>query len=169
MRIGILSDSHGRAARTAQAVATLRDAGADVLVHLGDVETEQVLDELTGHPAHLVFGNCDWNTQTLGRHAEFLGITVHDPLGVLHVGAARIAFTHGHRPEVMQQALADGVDYLLHGHTHQVRDERRGSTRIINPGALFRAGRYTVAVLEPETDRLEIVELGDRGSASGHD
>jgi predicted phosphodiesterase len=46
---------------------------------------------------------------------------------------------------------------VLHGHTHEIRDERVGLTRVINPGALHRAARYTAAVLEPASDRLEII------------
>ena len=159
MRIGILADSHGRVTVTAQAVRTLLDAGAEMLIHLGDVEREQVIEELAGHNAHIVFGNCDWNTDALARCATHLGVTVDDPIGRINIGSKQITFTHGHLPHLMQQALADGTDFLLHGHTHQLRDERIGSTRVINPGALFRAPRYTVGVLDPETDTLEIIEL----------
>lgn len=159
MLIGVLADSHGRTAMTARAVSALTRAGADMLIHLGDIETEAVLDELVGHSAHIVFGNCDWNTEALARYARHVGIIVDGDEGRLEVGARRIAFTHGHLPRPMEKALADGVDYLLHGHTHVLRDERRGPTRIINPGALFRAARYTAVLLEPGTDRLEVIDL----------
>jgi putative phosphoesterase len=158
-RIGVLSDSHGRAAITARAVEALLGAGADILIHLGDVETEAVIDELVGPPAHLVFGNCDWDVDALARYARNVGVIVDHPAGRIDVGAKSVIFTHGDRPGVVEQAIAEGVDYLLHGHTHVVRDERVGCTRVINPGALFRAARYTAAVLEPETDRLEIIEV----------
>jgi predicted phosphodiesterase len=59
----------------------------------------------------------------------------------------------------MDQALAEDVDYLLHGHTHELRDERVGATRIINPGALHRAPRYTAAILDPKADDLTIIEI----------
>ncbi|MDY7110453.1 MAG: YfcE family phosphodiesterase [Planctomycetota bacterium] len=162
MRIGILGDSHGRIAITARAVEALLEAGAETLIHLGDIEDERVIDELAGHRAHLVFGNCDWDTDALARHAERLGVIVDDPIGRLEVASRRMAFTHGHRPELMRQALEDGIDYLLHGHTHELRDERVGSTRIINPGALFRARRYTAAVLDPAADALQIIDLDHR-------
>jgi predicted phosphodiesterase len=55
--------------------------------------------------------------------------------------------------------MTDGVDYLLHGHSHEVRDERVGRTRIINPGALCRAARYTAAILDPDADALEVLEV----------
>jgi putative phosphoesterase len=159
MRIGVLSDSHGRAPITAHAVAALRDVGAELLIHLGDVCSEAVIDELVGHNAHLVFGNCDLDVRGLTAYAELLGITVAHPMGVLDVADKRIAFTHGDRESLMRQALADGADYLLHGHTHTVRDERVGRARIINPGALFRAARYTVALVEPAADRVQLIEI----------
>ena len=159
MLIGILSDSHGRVAVTARAVQALLDAGAEMLIHLGDFEREQVIDELVGYDARIVFGNCDWDIAGLTRHARSVGVTVDDPIGRLEVDSARIAFTHGHVQRLMDAAIAEGVDYLLHGHTHELRDERVGSTRVINPGALFRAARYTAAVLDPQADALQIVQV----------
>jgi uncharacterized protein len=159
MIIGILSDSHGRAKATASAVKALLDHGAGMLIHLGDIETEAVIDELVGHNARIVLGNCDWDEENLIRYARHVDVAVDHPMGVIEVAGKRIAFTHGHLPQLMQQALAEGVDYLLHGHTHQPRNERMGRTRIINPGALFRAARYTAAVLNPETDALDFVVI----------
>jgi hypothetical protein len=159
MRIGILADSHGRAGTTAAAVRTLLDAGADLLLHLGDIETESVIDELVGHDARIVFGNCDYEADRLTRYAELVGVTVDHPMGRLQVDSQTIAFTHGHVPRLLDEAIRDGVDYLLHGHTHQLRDERIQRTRVINPGALFRANRYTAALLEPETQRLTIHDV----------
>ncbi len=159
MRIGILSDSHGQAERTAHAVRSLHEAGAELLLHLGDFETEAVMDELVGHPARIVMGNCDWDVPAMSRYARSVGLTVDHPMGVIDVDGRRIAFTHGHLAAPMKEALDEGVDYLLHGHSHQLRDERIGHTRVINPGALFRASRYTAAVLDPATDSLRILEL----------
>jgi len=162
MLLGILSDSHGRADTTRLAVKSLTERGAESLIHLGDVGSEAVLEELVGYPARIVFGNCDWNDRELGRYAEILGFTVDHPRGTMEIGGKRIAFTHGHLPDLMQRALDDDVDYLLHGHTHEWRDEMVGATRVINPGALFRAARYTAALLDPIRDRLDMVIVPQR-------
>ena len=159
MRIGILSDSHGRAKITARAVSTLLERGSEMLIHLGDFETEQVIDELVGKECRIVFGNCDWDIKGLTRHAEVMDVRVDHPQGRLEVDDKTIAFTHGHIGHIMDKALEDGVDYLLHGHSHEIRDEHIGSTRIINPGALFRASRYTVAILDPGLDALEFIDI----------
>ncbi len=159
MLIGVLSDSHGRADTTARAVQALLNGGAQMLIHLGDFEAEAVIDELVGHNARIVFGNCDWDEQALAHYAELVGVRVDHPLGLAEVDGKRIAFTHGHLARVMQDAINDGVDYLFYGHTHTVSDERVGRTRLINPGALFRAPRYTAALLDPMADHLRIIEV----------
>ncbi len=159
MLIGVLSDSHGRADTTARAVQALLSGGAQMLIHLGDLGAEAVIDELVGHNARIVFGNCDWDEQALAHYAELVGVRVDHPLGLADVDGKRIAFTHGHLTRVMQDAINDGVDYLLYGHSHAVSDERHGGTRLINPGALFRAPRYTAALLDPAADHLRIIEV----------
>jgi putative phosphoesterase len=159
MLLGVLSDSHGHADVTGRAVRALLDEGAELLLHLGDIGTEAVLDELAGHPARIVFGNCDWNLRELARYAEGVGIEVDHPAGRIELGGRRVVFTHGHLAGVVQEALDEGVEYLLHGHTHEVRDERIGRTRVINPGALHRAARYTSALLDPVEDQLRWIPI----------
>lgn len=163
-RIGLLSDSHGRAATTQRAVRLLLEQKVDLLLHLGDVGNVDVIDALIEQiddadridpPVHAVFGNCDWDEASLARYAQSLGVTVSHPVGRLKVDGKTLIYQHGHQEAAMDQALAEGVDYLCHGHTHRRRDERVGSTRVINPGALFRAAEYTVAVLDVAADRLE--------------
>ena len=167
-RIGLLSDSHGQAGRTAEAVRLLREAGAEILIHLGDVGSEEVLDQLicdqdeSGQlvpEVHVVFGNTDYDVGTLGRYAAGLGICVDHPAGRLETGGRQVAFTHGHLQNLIDEAVADGVAYLCHGHTHQKRHELSGNTHLINPGALCRARTYTAAVLETETGHLQGVEI----------
>lgn len=160
MLIGLLSDSHGQVDQTARAVAALREAGAEMLLHMGDIETEGVIDELVGHHARIVFGNCDVHERELARYAELVGVRVDHPAGRLEVGGRTLVYTHGHLEGHMRQALDAGVDYFVHGHTHEARDERCGGTRVINPGALYRARRYTVALLDAAADELRFIDIG---------
>jgi len=161
--LGLLSDSHGRADATARAVRILLDHGATMLIHLGDVGSVEVLDELVGHDARVVFGNCDHDEVRLARYAQSVGIVVDHPVGRMVVDGRSIVFTHGHLPHALRDAIAGGAAYVLHGHTHETRDERVGPTRIINPGALFRAKRHTAALLDPARDALRFVEVSSSG------
>ncbi len=155
MKLGILSDSHGQHQRTRNAVQLLLANGANVLAHCGDIETEQVLDQFAGIQTHLVFGNCDPDWRVLRRYALGLGVLVQHPLARFACDGRTFAMTHGHDSACVTAALNEGVNYLLHGHTHVCRDERAGATRIINPGALHRASEFTVALLDTATDALQ--------------
>src|SRR5205085_6025996 len=67
MRLGILSDTHGNLATSAAGVRALLDAGAEYLIHCGDVGSTEILELLAGHPAVFVFGNTDWDRHPLQR------------------------------------------------------------------------------------------------------
>ncbi|MEM6550953.1 MAG: metallophosphoesterase family protein [Planctomycetota bacterium] len=169
-KIGLLSDSHGRTQTTLRAVDLLLEQGIDVLLHLGDVGGVEVVDALavegvTDRPveSRLVFGNTDWDIPAMSKYAQTLGILVDHPTGRLEVDGKRLAFCHGHIEADLDAALRDGVDYLCHGHTHRFTNELHGSTRVINPGALFRASRYTVAVLDTGSGEVAVHELPPAG------
>jgi putative phosphoesterase len=159
MIIGLLADSHGRQRTTAAAVAMLLDRGVEMLIHLGDFETVEVVDELVGHNACGVLGNCDYPHERFLRYAEHVGVKLQPESIELVLGETRLLATHGHVERVMSQAISDEVNYLLHGHSHALRDEMVGTTRIINPGALARASRYTAAVLDTNRGELNVVEV----------
>ncbi|MEM9420749.1 MAG: metallophosphoesterase family protein [Planctomycetota bacterium] len=167
-KIGLLSDSHGRAATTRRGVDVLLKQGADVLIHLGDVGTVEVIDALcVDKPSsgdqiesHLVFGNTDWDIDSLAEYADDLDVAVDHPVGRIPLAdGGDLVFCHGHESKPMQQAVAEGAKYLCHGHTHSQEDDRQGSTRVINPGALFRASVYSVAILDTATDQLVFFEV----------
>jgi predicted phosphodiesterase len=88
-----------------------------------------------------------------------VGVQVDHPAGRLKVDGKTLAYTHGDEPRLLQQAVSDRVDYLFHGHTHKMRDQKIGSTRVINPGALHRAAQHTAALLEVESGSLEFVHV----------
>lgn len=167
-KIGLLSDSHGRSSTTRRGVEVLLQHGAEVLVHLGDVGTVEVIDALAvARPgigqmeAHLVFGNTDWDRDALAEYADGLGLWVDDPLGRIALEEGELAFCHGHEEQLLHQAMAQRVRYLCHGHTHRASDVRRGPTRVINPGALFRAQSYTVALLDTANDALAFYPVAE--------
>jgi len=156
--IGILSDTHDRVDAMAAGMALLRQAGAQFFVHCGDVGSERVLDHLAGLPSAFVFGNTDWDRATLARYAEQIGVACHGTLADLELGGKKVAVTHGDDFKIKQRILAERRhDYLLQGHTHVRGDERVGTVRVINPGALQRAREKTVALLNTETGALRFL------------
>ena len=164
-KYGLLSDSHGDAEITERAVGVLIENGADVLIHLGDVGTVEVIDALavvnpkTGEliEAHTVFGNTDYEYRSLEVYAHGLGVRVDHPVGYIELGdeeGNRIAFLHGDSRSNLSQLILNNTRYVCHGHTHTRIDVRQGGSRIINPGALTRAVEYSVAILNTDSDEL---------------
>src|SRR3954452_15898288 len=134
-RIGILSDSHDKVARTARAVDLLVAEGAEVLVHCGDYTTPEVVDRCAALPGYYVFGNNDFDEDDLRRAMAAAGGTCLERGGEVTLGGRRVAVTHGDSVPELRRLAAGGPDYLLFGHTHVASDQRIGPTRFINPGA----------------------------------
>jgi hypothetical protein len=59
----------------------------------------------------------------------------------------------------IRRVLNAHPDYLLFGHLHFPLDRCDGGIRRINPGALYRADGYTVAVLDLESDELQFLPI----------
>lgn len=163
MRIGILSDSHGDAKITRKAIALLERHGATKFFHCGDIGGESVLDELVGHDCIFVWGNCDYPDASTRVYLKRVGLPSPTGPQRLTIAGKQIAVCHGHEKGVNELLADTSLDYLFHGHTHMMKDERQGCVRVINPGALYRAQVHTVALLDLATDGLSFfeVETGD--------
>ena len=166
VKIGILSDSHGRTKRLASALKALLDRGAEAVVHCGDICAVECLEALCacGVPAHVVAGNMDRHVARLQTAAARGGANFAWEVIEVDLGdGRRLAATHGSDEAVLEQLVSGGqFAYVCHGHTHRRRDERIGAVRVINPGALYhpRDGKPTVALLDCRTDQLEFLGVG---------
>lgn len=161
MIIGILSDTHGDYEIANIAVKLLLDHGATALVHCGDVGDRRVLDALAGTPSFFVFGNNDYDYEDLERYGNQIGVGCLQFGGGWAVDGKYIAITHGDNARTVHRFLepANKADYLLTGHTHVRHDQRVGSTRWINPGALYRAKTKSVALLDLAADELTFLDV----------
>ncbi len=159
MILGILSDTHDRLARTSRAVATLIAEGAEAIVHCGDLTGTSIVRECGVLPSYYVFGNNDFDEANLARvMAEVGGVCLGRGDEVV-IGGRRVAVAHGDSIREVNRLAHASPDYLLYGHSHIAADERRGDCRWINPGALHRADRWTVATLDLEADVLKFLEI----------
>ncbi len=160
MLIGILSDSHGRHPAVRQAAALFDNLGVGHIIHCGDVGATRVFDELVGRRVSFVWGNMDVPDSGLLAYLHTVGI--HPPETVplrLTLDGKTFAVFHGHERGFRRAVDTLDVDYILHGHTHIASDESLDGKRIINPGALHRAHRKTVATLDVKTAELTFHEM----------
>ncbi len=135
LQILVLADTHDKVPANLEALAT----GADEIWHLGDVCAPAILQtiETFGPPVTIVRGNCDGQPDW--------------PL-VVDLKRNRVRFRLVHIPP---DHAPDGVDVVLHGHTHVPRDERVAGVRFLNPGCVTRPNRGaapSVAYLEIAPD-----------------
>jgi putative phosphoesterase len=161
MKIGILSDTHDQVIRTRSAVSLLVERGAEVLIHCGDLTIPEVVYECAQRPAYFVFGNCDYDLQSLERAIREIGGNCLNRGGFITLSHRQIAVTHGDSHSELRRLARVQPHYLCSGHTHRCSDEQRGPTRWINPGALYRASIWTVAILDIVSNHVSVLPISD--------
>jgi putative phosphoesterase len=134
--------------------------GVEYVVHCGDVGGLVVFDELVGRSCTFVWGNMDYPDAPTVAYLNRVGLPIPDGVPArLTLDGAKLAVFHGHEPGFADAVETLDVDFILHGHTHAARHEMRGQTHIINPGALHRVRRKTVATLDTATGRTTFHEI----------
>ena len=173
MRIALISDTHIPTSLDRLPDALLRQiAGADAILHAGDIVSQRVLDTLSAiAPTTAVAGNMD-PPEVAGNLSD---------RELLALGDHVIGLKHGHQPhgvqshyigqsyeshamDVFYQLMSSqlpGADIIVFGHFHKpVVKEWKGIT-FINPGAVASPpGERSFALLElGETVRVQIIPL----------
>jgi uncharacterized protein len=118
MRIAVLSDTHDRF----PVGFPDRLRGADEIWHLGDVCAPETLAEFEalGPPLRIILGNCDADPRwPISLDLEREGVRFH----LTHIPPRRVAAKW---------------QVVLHGHTHEPRDETIEGIRWLNPGSVTR-------------------------------
>ncbi len=156
----ILSDTHDNGAAIRRALRIIEAEEPEAVIHCGDIVSPRTLDGFKGLPIRFVFGNCDLHRKALNARASELGFdAIKDELE-FSVSGLRFFAYHGTEWTLLEERIDSGdYDFVFHGHSHEKRDEYRGRTRIINPGALYRAPVYSLAVLEPAGGKATFIEI----------
>lgn len=160
MRIGIVSDSHGHVENCWPAVRMLESLQVEVILHCGDVGTAEVLRQFAQWPVHFVLGNCD-DPQTDWGEADQALLQGHGKFAELELDGKKIALLHSDDIRKFHSTVHSGeYDLVCYGHTHVAKQENVGKTLVLNPGALYRANRHTIAIYDTESGKAEIVTVG---------
>jgi uncharacterized protein len=163
MRIGLVSDTHNDRRRLRQAIEWLRLESITTVLHAGDVANGQILRLFAGFTLWVARGNMDQDPLLFRVSQELFGAGHYRNSHTLSLNGATVALVHSPDSDIARGWIAsEAHDYVIHGHTHQPRDERIGHTRIINPGALAHPrGPYapSFCILDLSTGTLNRVEL----------
>jgi putative phosphoesterase len=120
--VGVISDTHGL--MRAEALRAL--AGAELIIHAGDIGRPEVLDALRAIAPTLVAvrGNNDreaW-AQTIAETET------------IEIGGVKLYLLHALQ-ELTLDPTASGFDVVVCGHSHRPSVERRDGVLYLNPGS----------------------------------
>lgn len=160
MKVCILSDSHDHIPLLDAAVAAAKEAGAEAVLHCGDVVAPSTLHCLEKHdlPIHVIHGNNTGDLYTLGRLAARPDghVLYHGMDAGLELAGKRIFLVH--YPHYARAMAATGDwDLVCCGHSHktaidQLPNIKGGITPMLNPGTVGGVGdapaTYVMANLE---------------------
>jgi putative phosphoesterase len=160
MLLGIVSDTHGHVEYARQAVRVLESLEVAEVIHCGDIGSPAIVPLFAPWPTHFVFGNVDSDEARLRESIAECGQSCHGRFGSLERDGLRIAFLHSDNQRLFADTVQCGEwDLVCYGHTHVAKQELRGRTLVLNPGALFRATLHSVAVVELPALRATIVSV----------
>ena len=178
MKVCIVSDSHDRADVLAQAIGEGKAAGAEAVIHCGDLIGAQTILAALAHglPVHLIHGNNVGDTQALhalvrrSREGEFAAaVHYHGPEAQIELGGQRICVVHwDHHGYAM--ACTGDWDLVCCGHSHhaevrRVPDVKGGSSWLVNPGTVAGlAAPCTWVMADLAAMSFEVRELGETRS-----
>ena len=153
MRIGLISDTHGRL--RSEALRALD--GVDLILHAGDIGSLDIITELEAiAPVQAVHGNTD-DFDVRDRYGD----TVE-----LDAAGKRVVVVHGHllgapRPDNLR-AAHPAADAIVYGHTHKPLLDHSTTPIVINPGAAGPARFHlkpSVAILELPAMTVRFIDL----------
>jgi putative phosphoesterase len=170
MKIAILSDSHDHIPLLRAAGSDAIAAGAEVIIHCGDLVAPSTLNCLKEMhiPVHVIHGNNTGDLVTLSRLTA-------EPDNLIHYYGQDVALTLGdkqfflvHYPHYARaMALTGDYDIVCCGHSHKVSietltDIHGDPVRCINPGTVGGVGSspatWILADLEKMTFDVQNVD-----------
>lgn len=168
MKICVVSDSHDRAPMLTRAVTAARAAGAQLVLHCGDLIGTMTLRPMLalGLPVHLVHGNNLGDMRSLWQLCqESRGLlTYHGADASLTLDGLRVFATH--YPHYARGIACTGdFDLVCCGHEHiasvkQQTNVKGSMTWLINPGTVAGLGAPATWILaDLQAGHFEIQSL----------
>jgi putative phosphoesterase len=139
-KIAIFSDSHDSVQNLDIALQQANRAGAQVLLHCGDLCAPFMLARIAQNFAgavHVIFGNNDGDGRLLQTiAAQYPSVTLYGIYAELAISNRQIALIH--YPEPARRIAQSGqLDLVCYGHDHKKLHEPIGNCHLVNPGELL--------------------------------
>ena len=146
IKIGVLSDTHLQGlSKELEHIFEEYLIDKDLVLHAGDVVSEEILDFLGQKELHAVHGNMD----PFEVQRRLPGKSV------LELGAFRIGLVHGWGPSagLEDRVISEfkDVDVIVYGHSHIAANHTRDGILFFNPGTATgyaSSGIHSIGTLE---------------------
>ncbi len=160
MKIGIISDTHNNIELTKKAVDIFREKKIDILVHAGDFTSPRMIEFFKDFSCRFVLGNGDLDIEEMSRECRKYGIDEIKAICAFEADGKKFIVFHGNDVSMFRDAIqSENFDYIIKGHTHHFENYLSNKTRIINPGALYSTDECSVAILNTETDKVQMIKV----------
>jgi hypothetical protein len=175
MLIGVISDTHDRAATMSAALYYFHERHTDIVIHCGDwksIITARYFADIAHElklPVRGVLGNNDLDVDGFMAYAQAAPGDFRLYAGVFDMPLTphrRLAAYHGHHKPTLRNVLQNEVySTILLGHSHKPRIEHVNDKLIVNPGSTAfsiprsKSWRPSVAIIDTEARRADIVYL----------
>ncbi len=157
MKILVVSDTH-RHNENLEKVMEIEGA-VDVFIHLGDIEgtEEEIRDIVKCDKCYMICGNNDYFSQ-LDREIK------------ARIGNYNVWMTHGHNyyislgyETLQSEAIAQGIDIVMCGHTHKPYLDDKHMVTVLNPGSISYPRqpdkKPSYAVIQMERGKRPVIEI----------
>ena len=141
MLLAVFSDSHGNPERMLRAI---EHSKPDLVLHLGDGgrDIDKIKSQFPQLPLTAVRGNCDISGDLPEKK-------------ILNINGVKLLLTHGHLYGVkhtpamlISEAVTQGANAVLFGHTHEPVNYQEQGIFVINPGTAGYPPHQTYAEIE---------------------
>jgi hypothetical protein len=159
MLIGVLSDTHDRLPTMAKALNLFLEHKVGAVIHAGDIVSPFAAKALKfvepRCPLYVIYGNNE------GESAGLVSLLPQIRRGPIRLELDGRKILVHHYDKWCDPADIAWADVVITGHTHEVVNEVRGGRLFLNPGECcgWVKGRCTVAILETNGPKAEIIEL----------
>lgn len=162
MLLGIFSDTHDHLEYIDSAIRLFNARNVDRVLHAGDFVSPFAVKRFKDivAPMDAIFGNNDG--EKLGVMATFrnVGKNLHPLHFESDLNGFKILMMH--EPKQIEALAKSGIYHaIIYGHTHELDNRVMDSTLILNPGegCGWLTGKATVAILDTQTRKVEIINL----------
>ena len=152
MQIGVVSDTHNNLKNIDKIISLFNEEKVDLVIHTGDVTNANSLEKFSKLKCKLigVYGNNDRNEKGLKEVASKYDFIFQEPPNSINLQNRNVVIFH--EPDLIDDFLIknEGIDIVIHGHTHRYRKETKYNTLIFNPGesAGMLQGKNSVGVID---------------------